>query len=110
MLSTEHRAFEYMALIDSGADINVFDIEIAIALGLDLRSGEASTIVGVTGLTETVYFHPITLTVGGVQIETRAAFMERSADYGIVGQKGFFDHFIVSFNRQSERIDLKQVR
>ncbi|MER7921825.1 hypothetical protein ABTY96_01610 [Streptomyces sp. NPDC096057] len=65
MLSTKRRAFEYMALVDSGVDLNVFDIEIAIALGINLKAGEAVDIVTVMGGVETVFFHPITITVGG---------------------------------------------
>lgn len=57
--------------MDSGADVNVFDVEIAIALGLNLKAGEAVDIVTVMGGVETVYFHPVTITVGGTRIETR---------------------------------------
>ncbi|MFD5536665.1 aspartyl protease family protein [Streptomyces sp. NPDC127079] len=109
MLSTKRRAFEYMALVDSGADVNVFDVEIAIALGLNLKAGEAADIVTVMGGVETVYFHPITITVGGTRIETRVAFRERASDYGVVGQNGFFDHFIISFDRQAEELEIKRL-
>ncbi|MGW2697055.1 aspartyl protease family protein [Streptomyces sp. NPDC001296] len=109
MADTNRLTYEYMALVDSGADVNVFDVEIAIALGINLKAGEAVDIVTVMGGVETVYFHPITITVGGYRFDTWAAFRERSSDYGVVGQNGFFNHFVITFDRQAEELDIKQL-
>jgi hypothetical protein len=35
-------------LVDSGADINVFDEELAEALGIDLKAGVAAEVMGPT--------------------------------------------------------------
>lgn len=38
----------YEVLIDSGADLNIFDAEIAELLGIDLESGQESFVYGIT--------------------------------------------------------------
>ena len=52
--------------------------------------------------------HPITIKVGGWPYNIKAGFLPNIArmGYGVVGQRGFFDLFIVKFNLQKEEIEL----
>lgn len=99
----------YEVLIDSGADICIFDAQIGEILGLDINSGEKEKVWGITGFEESYYLHPVTIKVGGWSYKIRAGFLPNIAKlgYGIVGQKGFFDLFEVKFNHLKEEIELK---
>ena len=57
------------------------------------------------------YLHPVTIEVGGWDFKIEAGFMPdvagRVIPYGIVGQKGFFENFIVRFDLKKEEVELK---
>jgi predicted aspartyl protease len=83
------RSLRYDVLVDSGADINVFNAELAEALGIDLATGASAEVTGATGQVEIVSIHTITLTVGDRSYKTPVAFLASTSPYGLVGQRGF---------------------
>lgn len=98
----------YEVLVDSGADICIFDASLTTVLGIDLVKGERYQVSGVTGSPQYYYLHKVTLKVGGLEYTTDVGFMVMVNNaYGIVGQKGFFDKFIVKFDLQKEDLELK---
>jgi hypothetical protein len=98
----------YEVLVDSGADICIFDASVAIVLGIDLLKGERYQVSGVTGSPQYYYIHKVTLNIGGTEYSTDVGFMVMTNNaYGIVGQKGFFDKFVVKFDLQKEDLELK---
>lgn len=101
----------YAALIDSGADFCIFDGGLGEILGLDVRSGEVIQFGGVQVNTPSLsYLHEIIITVGGSKHKIMAGFSYDIAPhgYGLLGQKGFFDLFIVRFDLLKEEIELKE--
>jgi hypothetical protein len=102
----------YEVLIDSGADFCIFDAQIADILGIDVETGEKNEVAGITGVNAPIYFHDIVIKVGGCPFKIRAAFLREIGKfgYGVVGQKGFFDIFIVKFDLIKEEIELKERR
>ncbi len=109
-LSHDGFTIPHFALVDSGADKNVFAYEIGELLGLDLPSGEVAEAVGITGEPTELYIHPVTLIVGEESFTTEVAF-SRALDklpYGVVGQFGFFDYFKVEFDLSQEKIQLSR--
>lgn len=101
----------YEVLVDSGSDCNIFDAQIADILGLHLHSGKKSEIAGITGNPEPVYIHKLDLRIGGHQTNNiEVGFLKRMVrySYGVIGQKGFFDIFIVKFDLKKEEIELKE--
>ena len=55
-----------------------------------------------------MYLHTISIKVGKLNFKIEVGFMEmRANSYGIVGQKGFFDKFIVRFDLINKEIKLK---
>jgi predicted aspartyl protease len=98
----------YKVLVDSGADINVFSASLAESLGLELQDGEAVTVRGATGKPGTFYAHPVTIEVANQSFTTTAAFadMPHLELAGLVGQQGFFDHFIVTFDADAREFEL----
>jgi len=60
------------------------------------------------GFPEFYYLHNISIKVGGLDYKAEVGFMSmRDNAYGIVGQKGFFNKFIVKFDLQKEDIETK---
>jgi len=103
-------AVPYEVLVDSGADICIFDAQIAEILGIDLKNGKEQKVSGLTGISESYYLHPVTISVGGWEYKVEVGFLSNIGKfgYGVVGQKGFFDIFIVKFDLIKEEIELKQ--
>lgn len=102
----------YHVLVDSGADLCLFDQAVAEAIGMDVLKGKPHEVFGVGGKASTFYLHKITIEVGGWDYEIEAGFMPnvalRTLPYGVVGQKGFFDIFVVKFDLLKEEVELKQ--
>ena len=102
--------FEYEVLIDSGADFCIFDGELGDALGLDVKTGHIEIFGGVqdTG-SSTAYLHYIKISIGGKQMEVPALFSYGIAKngYGILGQRGFFDRFVVRFDYLAREVEVK---
>ena len=105
------RELQYEALVDSGADVSLFDWEIANALGIKTTGGTPYEVLGVGGGISVYYFHTVVLTVGEVSYKTKIGFTGnptgQTIPYGILGQRGFFDKFIVGFDLLQEEITLK---
>ncbi len=98
---------QYHALIDSGADFNLFPADLAVIFGIQLGRSNTERISGIGGdATAYPYIFDI-----GVDQHTlfRAPVLlspDISLNYGIVGQAGFFDQFIVEFTYQTKQIAL----
>lgn len=100
----------YEVLIDSGADSNIFSSDIADIFGIDITSGAKGKVAGITGESKTIYFHYLDLGIGGKLFKNvRVGFLKEMGKYayGVVGQRGFFDIFIVKFDLIKEEIELK---
>ena len=99
----------YKALIDSGADYNIFHAELAEILGLDVKNGRKENFGGISGGQLTAYFHSINAEIGGWEYKIYCGFSYDipSFGYGVFGQKGFFDNFAVKFDLAKEEIELK---
>jgi hypothetical protein len=80
-------------------------------LGIDITKGKAKEVFGVGGKASVYYLHKVTIEVGGWPYAVEAGFMPdvsgRTIQHGLVGQKGFFEHFKVIFDKQHEKIELK---
>lgn len=100
----------YEVLVDSGADFCIFDAQIADILGIDVTSGKRDQVAGITGVLASIYFHNLTIEVGGWPFVIKAAFLRDIGKfgYGVVGQTGFFDTFTVKFDLSKEEIEIKQ--
>lgn len=100
----------YAALIDSGADFCIFDAEIGENLGIDISSGLKIEFGGIQeGNVARGFLHPVSVKIGGVDYRTTVGFSYNISKhgYGILGQKGFFDIFVVKFDLIKEEIELK---
>lgn len=100
----------YEVLVDSGADSNIFDAQIAEILGLNLLSGKVAEVAGITGREEKYYIHHLDLKIDGHLCKNvEVGFLKQMGrfGYGVVGQNGFFNLFAVKFDLIKEEVELK---
>ena len=108
---TDKGKFGYFVLIDSGADYCIFHASIGEMLGLNIKSGKPLTFFGTSGQPQRAYFHGVEFKIGGVDHKCNVGFsfdMKKLA-YGLLGQEGFFDKWIVKFEYHKENIELKKI-
>jgi hypothetical protein len=102
VLSYGGKSFNHEVLVDSGSDRCFFDAEVLVALGITKQKGTFHDVFGIGGSKSSSYYHPITMTVGDISYDIEAGFIPLLGgglvSYGFVGQKGFFDRFIVKFD------------
>lgn len=97
------------ALIDSGADMNLLGKQFAELLGIPVRLGKYNTVIGISGKQQPCYEHVITLRVGGWTYQTKATFLaDDELPTPLLGQRGFFDLFKVSFDYLKKEVEIKQ--
>lgn len=110
-IRVEDNKLQYAALIDSGADFCIFEAEVGNYLGLDIKSGSPEQFGGIEGKGQAVaYLHKVNINIGGWDYKTTIGFSYDIAKhgFGILGQKGFFDIFVVKFDLLKEEIELKK--
>ena len=111
-LKNKGQEIGYHILVDSGADLCIFDAEIGEAIGINVKSGAPREVFGVGGKSSFYYLHNVSIDVGGWEYHIEAGFMPNVAGhvmpYGVVGQKGFFEHFKAIFEQVNEEIKLRR--
>lgn len=102
-------SIRYEVLVDSGADCNMMPAEIGELLGIDIEKGKKNEVGGITGGGMPYYTHSVFLRIGGHTNKVEVGFMPNmpSFGYGVVGQRGFFDLFKVTFDRRKGEIDVR---
>lgn len=99
-----------MALIDSGADFNIFHADIARILQVDLKRLKSMTFSGIKENAKGVgHFTAIQIGMEKEFFNSPVIFSSDISNngYGILGQQGFFNHFKVEFDYSLKRIYLR---
>ncbi len=97
--------------VKRGADFCIFDAEIGEYLGIDIRSGTKEIFGGIQERDGAeAFLHEVIINIGGWDYKTIVGFSYDIAKhgFGILGQKGFFDIFVVKFDLLKEEIELKE--
>lgn len=95
------------ALVDSGADYNVFPSSFADEIGINYTKGEAQKITGVGGLTIDTYMHFVKIKVENKEFETVVQF-GKDIQTPLLGREGFFNYFdYVKFNAKRRFLEIK---
>ena len=113
-LKNQNQEIKYEVLVDSGADFSLFNSEIGEAIGIDVKKGKVKQIFGVGGKAALYYLHKVNIEIDKKTFEIEAGFMPdvagRIMPYGVVGQRGFFENFIVKFDFKKEEIEIKVLK
>jgi len=102
------RSKRFEAIIDSGASNCIFHADIGRAIGLDVEKGFPLQTLGVAGPTS-VYAHDICLYAPGGIISVRAGFSPDLPIAGLLGMKGFFDSFKITFDASALACTLERI-
>lgn len=78
-LKNKDNAVGYEVLVDSGADLCIFDEEIGEAIGIDVKNGIPQEVFGVGGKASIYYLHDVEIEVGGWPYKIKAGFMPNVA-------------------------------
>jgi|SRR5712671_3999749 len=102
------RTKRFEAIIDSGATRSLFHSDFASHLGLDLRLGEREITQGIGG-SESIYLHEVSLYVPGGPVNIKAGFKDKLPVAGLLGMRGFFEFFKVSFDPDARICELDRI-
>lgn len=104
--------WEGYALIDSGADRCLFNLEIAQDIGLDLSESQIQNFGGIEGGSIKAKLHKIKLQVVGIEekVEVTAGFVSSNSVSAILGQEGFFDNLRIKFEKDHGIVEINLVK
>jgi len=90
------------ALIDTGADYILINSSVAKDIGIDYKTGFFWSTTGIENSPVPTFFHDMEFEIPGIEkskFRTRVGFINSPSVGILLGQHGFFDNFIVEFNR-----------
>ncbi|MEX2007219.1 MAG: retropepsin-like aspartic protease [Candidatus Levyibacteriota bacterium] len=95
------------ALVDSGADNNVFPASFATEVGIDYKKGEPRDILGVGGIGGRTYAVFCRIQLENKKIDTMIQFGE-SIQMPLLGREGFFNYFdYIKFDAKRKFFEIK---
>jgi hypothetical protein len=99
---------DLISLVDSGADISLFHSDIGRMLGIEIEAAPKLVFQGVSGAKEVAYLHRVVLLVRELNAITLDVGFTNSMDVGtgLLGQRGFFEHFDIHFQRSQRAFEL----
>lgn len=102
------RLVQTAAILDTGADFNVFHADVADYLGIRLTTGKTRRISGISKGMIKGYEHKLDIKVGPHRRATTVTFSRGIPDNSIavLGNNGFFNHFVTTFNYRDQEIIL----
>src|SRR3989338_3445751 len=111
-LSGNGRKYDFIALLDSGADVSALPKGVAELLGLNLQ-GQHEEASGIGGTVQAVQ-SKLNLEVGkaherySFSVPVKVILSEDEFPI-LLGRAGFFDKFTIIFSQKDERVLLKRV-
>lgn len=100
-----------IALLDSGADFCLFNIEYAKAIGIDITKCEIDRTVGIEGGTKDIYMTELEIQVKDLnKVKIPIGFIDSRSVTGLIGQTGFFDLFRIKFERDHNSFEISPVK
>ncbi len=107
-LKEGNEIIDFPALVDSGSDFNVFPGFLADFLGINLTQVKQKQITGLSG-SATSYPYALEVGIAGKFYRAPLVFSYDTTlnNFGLLGQVGFFDRFVVEFDQRNKVITLK---
>lgn len=105
---------KFNALIDSGADKSLFNVEVAKLIGLDLEKAKPHSFVGIGGKQEIKAYliDEVEIKVEGMdkKIKIPVGFINSDSVGLLLGQEGFFDQYRIKFEKNHDTFELTPVK
>lgn len=99
----------YEALMDSGADHNIFHGDLTEILGIKLTLGKSRKVYGLGGQSIKGYIHNLVIKPMGMEkYSAPVIFSKQMPEHslGVLGNIGFFDKFKVTFDYEKKIIEV----
>lgn len=98
-----------MAIVDSGTDISLMDFGVAKVLNVDFKSCEKRKVGGITG-SSVGYRTDVEIIVERftARLKIPVIFVEELNTGILLGQIGFFEHFVITFDKKKSIFTLKE--
>lgn len=99
---------KFDALIDSGADLSLFNLEIAEALDIDLTNAKSANFTGIAGNVDGYRVDKLKIKVDGFSetVEIPACFVDSPSVGILLGQDGFFDLHRIKFEKDHDTFEV----
>ncbi len=103
-----------MALVDSGADYCLFNIEYAKQIGINLDDCLKMDFTGISGLDKkmTAYIAEVGIKIKYLEdkINILVGFVESDSVNALLGQEGFFDNYRVKFEKDHNIFEINPIK
>lgn len=96
--SKESMWYLFYPYVDSGADTSLFTKADASLLKLDFYEGEYNPVVGIGRVLMPAYIHNVKMRIGETVFNVEAAFVDSDEVPRLLGRKGVFERFKVTFD------------
>jgi hypothetical protein len=102
---------EVFCLVDSGASVIILDEKFAKKLHVDLRAGKERTLEVIQEIPVVGYSHKILMRLKDDphEFEVDCVFVPGLKTDGLLGQKGFFDNYLVVFEGYNQRLEVTPI-
>lgn len=103
---------KFNALIDSGADTSLFNIQVAELLGFDLANAKKANFTGIIGATSCYFFENVEIKLEGQEklINLPVGFIDSDTVGLLLGQEGFFDKNRIKFEKDHDSFEVTPVK
>ncbi|MBI4439514.1 hypothetical protein HY638_00920 [Candidatus Woesearchaeota archaeon] len=107
-VDNEKKTEDVMCLLDSGADYTVLPKDLGESIGVDFSEMRVvNPPEGISGkISAKCYISPLNINFLGASFLTEVVWIESNDVNPVIGRKGFFDKFDVSFSQSSDKIAL----
>lgn len=93
-------------LLDSGAVVSALPLQAAHDTGIDLTTSRRITLQGFSGVPSFAYLDSIVVKIADQDFTFPAVFTESTKTSYILGRKGFFDEFSISFDHVAKTLTI----
>ena len=107
-----NNSMAFGALIDSGADCSLFNIQIAEILGIDLSKSKSTSFLGISGGIKGYRVEKVKIKVENIEksIEIPICFVDSPSVGLLLGQEGFFDQHRIKFEKDHDTFEVTPVK
>ena len=97
-----------MCVVDSGADMSYFDLDLASELGLTVKELKRIDSWDITGHIFWGCLSDVNVVIGGHEFKIPAIFSDQiTRPFCVLGQEGLFDQARITFERYKWNIDIR---
>ena len=99
--------FDTYALVDSGADCCIFQIDQGEYIGLDVKSVNPTEMRGISNKKVLVYLHEVRMILRSNEFKIKCGFVDKNElPTPLLGRHGFFDRYSITFFEKNKYLEI----